>query len=80
MNLLDKIRGKSETEELLTMPPESMDTTIDTRGPSFDATRAAESTLAGVESLVPADAPTSIISQAVPTEPGPVNEQAEKDA
>lgn len=76
MNLLDKIRGKSETEELLTMPPESMDTTIDTRGPSFDATRAAESTLAGVESLVPADAPTSIISQAVPTEPGPVSEFA----
>ena len=73
MSLLDKIRGKSEADELPPAPPEGVDTTIDSRsGAGFDATRNAD-TLAGVElpaaertiAFTRADAP-SIISPAVP--------------
>ena len=81
MSLLDKIRGKSEADELPPAAPEGVDTTIDSRGGGFDATRNVDSTLAGVEipaaertiAFTRADAP-SIISQAVPTEPGPNSE------
>lgn len=79
MSLLDKIRGKSEADELPPQAPETVDTTIDsTTSGAFDATRNADSTLAGVE--IPPRADTfmqeapSIISPAVPTEPGPASE------
>jgi twitching motility protein PilJ len=81
MSLLDKIRGKSEADELPPQMPEAADTTIDsmTTG-AFDATRNADSTLAGVEiptrvdAFAEADSPPSIISPAMPTEPGPASE------
>ncbi len=80
MSLLDKIRGKSEADEQLPAVPEAADTTIDSRSNvSFDATRNADSTLAGVEiptrvEAYPRTEAPSIISQAVPTEPGPNSE------
>jgi twitching motility protein PilJ len=80
MNLLDKIRGKSEADEPPLAPPEGVDTTIDSRsGAGFDATRNADATLAGVEiparaEVYPRTEVQSIISQAVPTEPGPNSE------
>eukprot|EP01031_Cornospumella_fuschlensis_P014758 gene14758-18034_t len=80
MSLLDKIRGKSEADELPLAPPEGVDTTIDSRsGGGFDATRNADSTLAGVEipsrtEAYPRTEVQSILSQAVPTEPGPNSE------
>ena len=78
MSLLDKIRGKSEADELPQAAPEAMDTTIDSRGVAFDATRNHDSTLAGfeiprTEAFVRAES-ASIISPAVPTEPGPNSE------
>lgn len=73
MSLLDKIRGKSEADESpLAAPVEAADTTIDTRGIGFDGTRPADSTLAGVE--LPRPEAASIISPAMPTEPGPNSE------
>lgn len=81
MSLLDKIRGKSEADELPPQRPEAVDTTIDsTAAGAFDATRNADSTLAGVEMPTRADAfaaaepAPSIISPALPTEPGPASE------
>ncbi|KQW51802.1 MULTISPECIES: methyl-accepting chemotaxis protein [unclassified Roseateles] len=80
MSLLDKIRGKSEADELPPAAPEAVDTTIDSRsGIGFDAPRNMDSTLAGVdlptrsEAYARTEAP-SIISPAVPTEPGPNSE------
>ncbi|MEO6278741.1 methyl-accepting chemotaxis protein [Roseateles sp.] len=80
MSLLDKIRGKSEVDESPMATREAPDTTIDSRGGAgFDATRNADSTLAGIEvpvrtvAFVREDAP-SIISPAMPTEPGPNSE------
>jgi len=79
MNLLDKIvRGKSETDEQQPAVREGADTTIDSQGGVFDTTRTADSTLAGVE-IPRAEAfarqeAQSIISPAVPTEPGPNSE------
>lgn len=70
MNLLDKIRGKSESEPAVATTPEPTDTTIDTHSTALDAARGTESTLAGADMPTLADAPKSIISQAVPTEPG----------
>lgn len=73
MSLLDKIRGKSEADESpLAATVEAADTTIDTRGIGFDGTRPADSTLAGVE--LPRPEAPSIISPAMPTEPGPNSE------
>ncbi|HEY8876354.1 MAG TPA: methyl-accepting chemotaxis protein [Roseateles sp.] len=81
MSLLDKIRGKSEADELPPAAPEGADTTIDSRtgAGGFDATRNADSTLAGAEipmrtEVYPRTEAPSIISQAVPTEPGPNSE------
>ncbi|KQV59926.1 chemotaxis protein [Pelomonas sp. Root1217] len=80
MSLLDKIRGKSEADDMPLAPPEGVDTTIDSRSNvGFDATRNADSTLAGVEipartEVYPRTEAPSIISQAVPTEPGPNSE------
>ncbi|WP_457422507.1 methyl-accepting chemotaxis protein [Roseateles sp. P5_E7] len=80
MSLLDKIRGKSEADEQPFAAPDASDTTIDSHGGGFDATRNADTTLAGVElppvrtvAFVRDDAP-SIISPALPTEPGPNSE------
>src|SRR5574343_1955616 len=74
MSLLDKIRGKSESDPATPAPPEGLDTTIDSRsGAGFDATRGSEATLAGTDTFVRTEAP-SIISQAVPTDPGPASE------
>ena len=78
MSLLDKIRGKSEADELPQAAPEASDTTVDSRGTGFDATHDGESTLAGevptrADAFVHHEAP-SIISPAVPTEPGPNSE------
>lgn len=82
MSLLDKIR-KSETDELPPQAPEAADTTMDsTSNGAFDATRNADSKLAGVDIPTRAqaftdadlDSPPSIISQAVPTESGPASE------
>jgi len=79
MSLLDKIRGKSEADEQPFAPREATDTTMDTHGGGFDVTRNADTTLAGVEApvrtvaFVRDDAP-SIISPAMPTEPGPNSE------
>ncbi|RZJ83205.1 MAG: hypothetical protein EOO64_06560, partial [Massilia sp.] len=78
MSLLDKIRGKSEADEPLPAAREGADTTIDSLGAVFDTTRSADTTLAGVEMprpevFVRKEAP-SIISPAVPTEPGPNSE------
>ncbi|MCE4554951.1 methyl-accepting chemotaxis protein [Roseateles cellulosilyticus] len=85
MSLLDKIRGKSETDDLPLAVPEAADTTFDSQSAGFDGTRPADSTLVGAEMPrteafarmdVPtaSAAPASIISQAVPTEPGPNSE------
>ena len=86
MSLLDKIRGKSEADELPPAAPEAADTTIDSRSNvGFDATRNADSTLAGVEiparaEVYPRTEAPSIISPAVPTEPGPNSEFAPRPA
>ena len=78
MSLLDKIRGKSEADDLPPAVPEAADTTIDSRsGAGFDATRNADSTLAGVDlrsDAYPRTEAPSIISPAMPTEPGPNSE------
>lgn len=71
MSLLDKIRGKSDADELPHAAAEMSDTTI-------DATRGAQATIAG-DVPTHADAfarsePPSIISPALPTEPGPNSE------
>ncbi|MFG6429194.1 methyl-accepting chemotaxis protein [Roseateles sp. LYH14W] len=78
MSLLDKIRGKSEADEPPLAGREGIDTTIDSQGAVFDTTRTADTTLAGVELPRPEtlvrQEPPSIISAAVPTEPGPNSE------
>ena len=76
MSLLDKIRGKSEADEQPPVPVEGVDTAIDSGSTtSFDATRNPDSTLAGSD-LYPRNEGSSIISPAVPTEPGPNSEFA----
>ncbi|MDR7334873.1 methyl-accepting chemotaxis protein [Roseateles asaccharophilus] len=80
MSLLDKMRGKSEADDLAPAVPEAPDTTIDsTSAGAFDATRNADSTLVGMELPTRAEdylqpEEPSIISPAVPTEPGPASE------
>ncbi len=67
MSLLDKIRGKSEADTAAAHT-DAADTDVDTLRSSFDPTRAAE---------LPTRAETeSIISPALPTEPGPSSEFA----
>jgi twitching motility protein PilJ len=78
MSLLDKMRGKSEADEL-PPAPEGADTTIDSHSAAFEGTRSGDTTLAGVEMPTRAEAfvrdeAPSIISPAVPTEPGPNSE------
>ena len=74
MSLLDRFKGKSEADEQPTAAPEGADTTIDSRsGAGFDATRGNDATLAGTDAFVRTEAP-SIISPAVPTDPGPASE------
>jgi twitching motility protein PilJ len=79
MSLLDKMRGKSEADALPSAAREGVDTTIDSQPGAFDTTRTADSTLAGAEMPTRAEAfmrdeSPSIISPAVPTEPGPNSE------
>jgi twitching motility protein PilJ len=78
MSLLDKMRGKSEADELPAAAPEGADTTIDSHSAGFDGTRSGDAMSSGemptrAEAFVREEAP-SIISQAVPTEPGPNSE------
>lgn len=74
MSLLDKFRGKSEADEQPVAPSGGLDTTMDSRsGAGSDASRDAQATLAGVETYARTEAP-SIISQALPSEPGPISE------
>ena len=76
MSLLDTIRGKSEADKQPPVPVEGVDTAIDSGSTtSFDATRNPDSTLAGSD-LYPRNEGSSIISPAVPTEPGPNSEFA----
>jgi twitching motility protein PilJ len=78
MSLLDKMRGKSEADELPAAAPEGADTTIDSHSAGFDGTRSGDAMSSGemptrAEAFVREEA-SSIISQAVPTEPGPNSE------
>jgi twitching motility protein PilJ len=79
MSLLDKMRGKSEADELPPTGREGVDTTIDSTSSAFEGTRAGDTTIVDLDSTRRADAylqddAPSIISPAVPTEPGPNSE------
>ncbi|NCT85568.1 MAG: methyl-accepting chemotaxis protein [Comamonadaceae bacterium] len=74
MSLLDKFRGKPEADEQSLALLEVAETTLDSRGNAgLDSGRHADSTLVGGDLPTRAEMP-SIISPALPSEPGPLSD------